>query len=465
MADVLENAALILLFILLGGVFSAAEMALVSLRDSQVKQLAVTRGSRGRSIQKLQSNPNRFLSSVQIGVTVSGFLASAFGGATLANQLAPVFVSWGMSASVASTVALVIITIIISYFSIVLGELVAKRLAMQRAEGFSLVLGPMVNGIATLFRPIIWFLGVSTNFVVKILGGDPGAAREEVTDEEIRSMVVSSATLGDEERTILDEVFAVGEKSLREVMVPRTEVDFLQGSMTAAQVAQMVRDGSHSRYPVIDGSADRVLGFVHVRDLLELDPQSRNSRVSQLVRTVISLPDSVKVLKALTELRRTHAHLAIVLDEYGGTAGIVTLEDLVEEIVGDITDEYDTVEPSDLAHVRQRDIDGLTTIEEFSEKVGLVLPEGPYDTVAGYFMAQTGQVPVKGAQVNVHLFPVGFIADDDEEQEELAPNVELTVTEVDGLRAAWLRVRRLDAPIVTSGASAAPHSDREAASA
>ena len=468
MAEVFENSALILLFILVGGVFSAAEMALVSLRDSQIKQLAATRGSRGRSIQKLQSNPNRFLSAVQIGVTLSGFLASAFGGATLASELAPVFESWGMSASVAATVALVTITVIISYFSIVLGELVAKRLAMQRAEGFSVALGPMVNGIATLFRPIIWFLGVSTDLVVKILGGDPTAAREEVTDEEIRSMVVSSATLGDEERTILDEVFAVGEKSLREVMVPRTEVDFLQGSMKAVQAAQVVRDGSHSRYPVIDGSADRVLGFVHVRDLLELNPQIRTSRVSQLVRAVVSLPDTVKALKALTEMRRTNAHLAIVLDEYGGTAGIVTLEDLVEEIVGDITDEYDTVEPSDLAHVRQRDIDGLTTLEEFSDKVGLVLPEGPYDTLAGYFMAQTGEVPTKGAQVDVHLDPVGYVPDENDEDVEPDPNIELTVTEVDGLRAAWLRIRRLDAPgasTVPAGTSTIPRPEREAASA
>ena len=260
----------------------------------------------------------------------------------------------------------------------------------------------------------------------------------------------------------------MGEKSLREVMVPRTEVDFLQGSMKAVQAAQVVRDGSHSRYPVIDGSADRVLGFVHVRDLLELDPQIRASRVSQLVRTVVSLPDTVKVLKALTEMRRANAHLAIVLDEYGGTAGIVTLEDLVEEIVGDITDEYDTIEPSDLAHIRQRDIDGLTTLEEFSDKVGLVLPEGPYDTVAGYFMAQTGEVPTKGAQVDVHLDPVGYVADEDDKDVEPDPNIELTVTEVDGLRAAWLRIRRLDAPgapMVPAGASAAPRPEREAASA
>ena len=173
-------------------------------------------------------------------------------------------------------------------------------------------------------------------------------------------------------------------------------------------------------------------------------------------------------LKALTEMRRTNAHLAIVLDEYGGTAGIVTLEDLVEEIVGDITDEYDTVEPSDLAHVRQRDIDGLTTLEEFSDKVGLVLPEGPYDTLAGYFMAQTGEVPTKGAQVDVHLDPVGYVPDENDEDVEPDPNIELTVTEVDGLRAAWLRIRRLDAPgasTVPAGTSTIPRPEREAASA
>lgn len=465
MGEVIEDSALILLFILIGGVFSAAEMALVSLRESQVKQLSASRGSRGRAIEKLHSDPNRFLSAVQIGVTLSGFLASAFGGATLSKHLAGAFVKWGMSTSVAATVALVIMTIIISYFSIVLGELASKRLAMQRAESIALAMGPMVNGVAAAFRPIIWFLGVSTDFVVKVLGGDPAASREEVTDEEIRSMVVSSATLGDEERTIVDEVFDAGEKSLREVMVPRTEVDFLSGSMTAVQAAQVVADGSHSRYPVIDGSADRILGFVHVRDLLDLDPQMRNSKISQLVRPVVSLPDSVKVLKALTELRRSHAHLAIVLDEYGGTAGIVTLEDLVEEIVGDITDEYDTVEPSDLLHVRQRDIDGLTTLEEFADNVGLVLPEGPYDTLAGYFMAQTGQVPSKGERIEVHLDPVGFVPEEDDDSSAAEPNVELTVTEVDGRRAAWLRVRRLDIPASPGTRGGHEVTSREAANA
>lgn len=461
MSEVTTNILLVLVFILIGGVFAAAEISLVSLRETQVKQLIASRGSRGRAIEKLTSNPNRFLSAVQIGVTLSGFLSAAFGAATLSTHLAPVFVRHGMSSGLASTLSLVLITIVISYFSIVLGELTSKRLAMQRAESFALALGPLVNGIASAFRPIIWFLGVSTDFLVRVLGGDPHAAREEVTDEELRSMVSASVTLGDEERHILDDVFDAGQKSLREVMVPRTEVDFLAGDLTASQAAQVVRDGSHSRYPVTEGTADHILGFVHVRDLLDLDPAERHAKVAQLVRPVLSLPDSVKVLRAMTEMRRARSHLAIVLDEYGGTAGIVTLEDIVEEIVGDITDEYDTVEPSDAMHARLRDIDGLMTLEEFADKVGLVLPEGPYDTVAGYFMAQTGEVPTKGAQIRRHLEAVDAPEDEDAVDE---PNVELTVIELDGRRAAWLRLRRLDGaamvgqvPAVTARQGQEPH--------
>ncbi len=448
MTEVLSNSALVLLFILIGGVFSAAEMSLVTLREAQVQRLVATHGARGRAIQRLVDDPNRFLSSVQIGVTVSGFLASAFGGATLSTHLDPVLIGWGLPPSVAAPVSLVLITVVISYFSIVLGELTAKRLAMQRAEGFSLVLGPFTSAISVVFKPLIRFLGFSTDLAVRVLGGDPGAARQEVTEEELRSMVVSSASLGKEERRILDEVFDAGEKSLREVMVPRTEVDFLNGSMTAAQAAAVVRDGSHSRYPVTDGSVDQIAGFIHVRDLLVLDPAERHAKVVQLVRPVVSLPDSVLLLKALSELRRRQANLAMVLDEYGGTAGIVTMEDLVEEIVGDITDEYDTVAPTDALHARLRDIDGLMTLEEFSDRVGLVLPEGPYDTVAGYFMSQSGQVPVKGAKISVHLESADAMAEQQDEEPE--PNVEMTVTEVDGRRASWLDLRRIEATPASS---------------
>ena len=335
MSPVLQDILLILVFILVGGVFAAAEMSLVSLREAQLKQLAA-RGKRGAKVAELAASPNRFLSAVQIGVTLSGFLSAAFGGATLAEFLAPVFVRWGAPQSIAGTLALIVITIAISYFAIVLGELAAKRLAMQRAEAFAMALAPLVDTIAKAVRPLIWFLGVSTNAVVRLFGGDPNAGREQVSEQEIRALVSGSQSFGVEERNIVEQLFDAGERSLREVMVPRTEVDFLAGSMPAHAALRAVQGAPHSRYPVTGQTVDEVLGFLHVRDLMDLDSSTRNAPVSRLVRPVISLPETVKILHALTEMRRTNSQLAIVRDEYGGTAGIVTLEDLVEELVGEI---------------------------------------------------------------------------------------------------------------------------------
>ena len=435
---------LILLFIVVGGVFAAAEMALVSLRDAQVRQLSV-RGKRGQAVATLAANPNRFLSAVQIGVTLSGFLSAAFGGATLTEDLAPVLVGWGVPAQVAGPVSLVTVTIVISYFSIVLGELTAKRLAMQRAEGFAMALAPLVSVIATITRPVIWFLGVSTDVAVRLLGGDPRASREEVSDEELRAMVNSSMTLGDEERQIVDEVFAAGQVSLREAMVPRTEVEFLSGDTPAYRAIREAGERAHSRYPVVGRDVDDVLGFVHIRDLFDLDPAERNAPVSQLVRPVASLPETVKILRALKVMQNGNDHMVIVRDEYGGTAGIVTIEDLVEELIGDITDEFD-VAPVAVAGVN--DLDGLQTIEEFSEQYGYRLPEGPYDTVAGYVMAQLGHLPAVGDEVDATLEPMPGTG--------AAPaDVRLTVTELDGRRASRITLTRRPSILADAGTDAA----------
>ncbi|QIK73069.1 HlyC/CorC family transporter [Propioniciclava coleopterorum] len=429
-----SNVLLVFLFILIGGVFAAAEMALVSLRDSQVKSLA-GRGKRGQTVARLAADPNLFLSAVQIGVTLAGFLSASFGAANLAPELAPILVGWGLPEAVAGGLSLVLITVAISYFSIVLGELAAKRLAMQRAEAFALTLGPLVNVIAKIARPVIWFLGVSTNLVVRVLGGDPKASREEVTDEELRAMVSSSVTLGDEERHIVDEVFAAGQVTLREAMVPRTEVDFLDGDMPASKAIRVVRDGAHSRYPVVGRDVDDVIGFLHVRDLFDLDPAARQAPISQLVRPIHSLPGTVRILHALSEMQAQGDHMVIVTDEYGGTAGIVTIEDLIEELIGDITDEFDREEPAQHA----TDLDGLTTLEEFAETYGHLIPEGPYDTVAGYVMAELGQLPDEGDSVTRLLFA------EHGGEEETGQEFAFTVTELDGRRVARLRLDRLGA--------------------
>lgn len=429
--DLLGDFALIGLFILIGGTFAAAEMALVTLRDSQVAALS-TRGKRGRAIARLSANPNLFLSSVQIGVTLSGFLSAAFGGATMASRFAPALEAIGIPGSASDTVALVLVTAVISFFSIVVGELTAKRLAMQRAESTALSLAPLVSGIATVARPLIWLLDLSTNLLVRLLGGDPDQRRDAITDEEIRQMVGSSDTLGHYERRILDEVFDAGGHNLREVMVPRTEVSFLDADMPLQLAYREVRGGAHSRYPVTDGSVDRIIGFLHVRDLMALEGEARAGEVRDIVREILNLPETVPVLRALSAMRTQNAHMAIVRDEYGGTAGIVTLEDLVEELVGDITDEYDEVAgvQSTVNHV-----DGLTTLEEFEDLTGLVLPEGPYDTVAGHFMAELGRVPQLGDSITVRLRPT------DAASEPATEVLTVTVTAMDSRRAAGFSLR------------------------
>ena len=280
MSGTLRGIALILVFIACSGCFVLAEIALISLRDSQAKGLE-GRGRRGAIVAKLNSDPNRFLAAVQVGVTLTGFMSAAFGGATLAGRLAPVLERRGLSPGAADAVALVIITLAISYVSLVVGELAPKRLALQRAESISLAVAPTVDRIAKLARPVIWLLSISTNVVVRLFGGDPTAQREQISDAEIRDLVSGSPTLGAEERQIVEEVFEAGDRQIREIMVPRTEVDFIPAQTPAYKAAQFAMERRHSRYPVIGESSDDIVGFVHVRDLF--DPAMAGRTVLSLI--------------------------------------------------------------------------------------------------------------------------------------------------------------------------------------
>jgi len=417
----LRDIALVAAFILVGSLFVLAEMALVSLRDSQAKALA-DRGRRGASVAALHHDPNRFLAAVQVGVTLSGFLSAAFGGARLSGRLAPVFEGWGLSENWANTTALVLITLIISYASLVVGELVPKRFGLQRAESVSLLVAPTVDRIAKLARPVIWILSASTNVVVRLLGGDPKAQREQISDAEIRDLVSGSETLGAEERQIVQDVFEAGDRQIREVMVPRTEVDFIDVRTPAYKAAQFALERPHSRYPVIGESSDDVVGFVHVRDLFNPDLVGRSVRVQEITREVLLLPSTRPILSALSDMRREGSHLAIVVDEYGGTAGIISLEDLVEELIGDIRDEYDAEEPETTRSLTgELELDGLLNLDDFKDETGLVLPDGPYETVAGYIVQQLGHVPDTGESTAIdgHM---------------------LTVLELDGRRISRVKV-------------------------
>ena len=432
MSDVWLNIVMVVAFVLIGGAFSGAEIALVSLRESQVRALAESGGRRGKAVQRLLSDPNRFLAAVQVGVTLAGFFSAAFGASTLSQPLAEYFGTLGMGAGLADTLALVLVTIMISYLSLVVGELTPKRLALQRPEGFSLLVAAPLNTIATMSRPVIWLLSKSTNLLVRLLGGDPGASGESISQEELRDLVTAHESLSSDERRLIGEVFRAGDREVREVMTPRTEVDFLDASMTASRAAKQVHDSSHSRYPVVGRDEDDVLGFVHVRDLfLPNHPAGRAATVGDLVREVKRLPGTAGVLTALSEMRRENQHLAIVVDEYGGTDGIVTLEDLIEEVIGEIYDEYDedVADGGDERPDGPHEVDGLLNLDDFREVTGLQLPEGPYETVAGYVLAELGRLPVVGDTVEVE-------------------GRALTVLELDGRRIARISVSRATQPEV-----------------
>ena len=416
--------ALIVSLIVLGGLFVAAEIALISLRESQIKQLA-SKGRAGQRVAALVGNPNRLLAALQVGVTVTGFLSAALGAEKLGDYVIPWLEDLGLASSSASTTSLIGVTIIIAYFSLVFGELVPKRLALYRNEQIALASAGVIGVLTNLFRPFIWILSHSTNLILRLIGIDPKEQRAQISEEELLDLVAGHAALTDEERDIVEEVFNASERQVHEVMVPRTEVDFMDASLTVGKAIALAIEKAHSRYPVVRGSSDEVIGFIHVRDLLDSSLATSNAKIQELARNIMYLPGTKGILPALTEMRKQRQHLAIVLDEYGGTDGIVTLEDLVETLVGDIRDEYDNdeTEVSQESRTGDFEVDGLISLEDLSEETGIDLPEGPYETASGFVMHYLGRIPVANDIVGVN-------------------GVRITVLNMEGKRAGRLLISR-----------------------
>jgi putative hemolysin len=421
--QVLGDIGIVLLFIGTAGIFVAAEIALISLRESQIRQLA-GKGKRGDRVVALTKNPNGFLAAVQIGITFLGFLSAAFGAERLGRYISPLFEDLGLSEGVSKTLALISITIVIAYVSLVFGELVPKRLALYRTEIIALAVAPLIDFTAKVFRPIIWLLSKSTDAIVKIFGIGAKEIRNEISEAELAELVSGHTSLSDEEREIVEEVFAAGDLQLHEIMVPRTEVDFMDVGLSITDAVAVAIEHSHSRYPVTRGSTDEVIGFLHVRDLL--NPKIHSSAgesILDLVRPVLNLPGTKGVLPALAEMRSKRSHIAVVLDEYGGTDGIITLEDLVECLIGDIHDEYDSeeVEVTPQARTGEFEIDSLISLEDLFDETGIVLPEGPYETVGGLVMDYLGRIPEPHDSITVN-------------------QVQITVLTVEGKRAGQLLI-------------------------
>jgi putative hemolysin len=385
---------LVLILVLVNAAFSGSEMALVSLRDSQVQRME-RQSRRGRVLGRLTRDPNRFLATIQIGITLAGFLASAAAAVSLS---APLVGPLGFLGSAAKPVAIFIVTIVLTFVTLVIGELAPKRIAMQRTEGWALLVARPIDMLSVLARPAVWLLGVATNLVVRLAGGDPNAQREEVTTEEIRDLVAAQQEFSAEQRTIISGAFEIADRILREILVPRRDVLTLATGMSAHEALRQLIDGGHSRAPVVGPAGlDDVIGVVHLRDLVDA-----SGPVDRLCRPGLFLPETLRVSDAMLQLRVERQQMALVVDERGAIDGIITMEDLVEEIVGEIYDETDrdvqsVVHEPDGALV----MPGSFPIHDLPD-IGFdgdAPEEGEYTTIAGMVLAVLGHIPTAPGEV------------------------------------------------------------------
>ncbi len=438
----------VLLFVLIGGVFAATEMALVSLREGQIRRLE-RGGRRSRKVAALARDPAMFLAAVQIGVTFAGLFSSAFGASTIAPVITPHLIGWGVPETAASPIALVVLTLIVSYLSLVLGELVPKRIAIQRPETLSTLTGPPLARFATLMRPVIWLLRGSSDAMLRLLRVDPRKHGEAMTDEEVRDLVSTHEGFAPAERALLADVMASADRLVQEVMQHRGAMVALSVDLTLARAAASVRDQPHSRYPVYGESIDDIVGFVNVRDLLQARDDSPDhgatTTLASVVREVLLLPGTSMLRPAMLRMRTRGLHMAVVVDEYGGTDGLVTLEDLLEELVGEIWDEYDPPHTPELRLHETRDFDGATNLEDFTECTGVQLADGPYETVAGWLLVRLGRLADVGDTVDVPAEGTAEPDDDEHDEGESAVRYELEVTAVQRARIATVRLHKTTA--------------------
>lgn len=394
MSGVLPQIGLILVLIVINAAFAGTELALVSLREGQLQRIE-QRSKTGAVLAHLARQPNQFLATIQIGITLAGFLASAAAAVSLAGPLEEPLSFLGRAAGPASVV---VVTLLLSYVTLVFGELAPKRVAMQRAERWGMVMARPLVWMSTLTRPVVWLLSRSTDVAVRVMGGDPSVQREEVTTDELREMVAVQETFTPEQRRIIDGAFEIAERTLDEIVVPRGDVFVLDAAMPCREALEVLKESGHSRAPVADErNLDRTVGVVHLRQLIDRPDDPAGALVSSLP----AYPEAAHVLTALRGLQLQRTQMALVVDEHGGAVGIVTVEDLVEELVGEIYDETDP----DLDSVRREPdgtvvIPGRFPIHDLTD-IDVELPDGDYATIAGLVLDRLGRMPTVGESVEV----------------------------------------------------------------
>lgn len=432
MSNIIDISVIILL-ILLNAFFAAAEIALASVRRARVQQLVEEGNSNAALVQRLTNNPSLFLATIQIVITLSGFFTSAFGVVSLVILLAGFLKNINISfiSTQADTIALVLITTLLSFLSLLFGELVPKSIAITKAEQIALAVARPIYVLSQLTRPMVAILTGMTNLVLRLLGQHQKTTYPSVSAEEIRLMVETAEDEGvipETEGEMIDNIFDAGDRPVRDVMIPRVDVIAISETSLVEAAKLAIMQSGHTRLPVYRESIDNVIGVIHAKDLLQEIPRDAIlENIPKLIRPTIYIPEGRTVNILLRELRQQRTHMAIVLDEYGGTAGVVTLEDLLEEIVGPIRDEYDHQEIPELVWIDPQTVlvNGSLPLDEFEEALDLTLGDeaNDADTVGGLIFALSGKIPHEGEIIDL-------------------PEVTLKVTQMQNRRITRLEAHR-----------------------
>ena len=400
-----------LALILLNAVFACAEIAVISFNDAKLARLAAAGDKRAVTLARLTSQPARFLATIQVAITLSGFLGSAFAADNFAEKLATAAMSWKLPirASTLQTISVVLITLLLSYVTLVLGELVPKRIAMKKAESLALGMAKFISVISVLFKPLVTLLTASTNGVLCLMRIDPAAEEESVTEEEIRMMVdvgSEKGTIHPTEKQLIQNVFEFNDITAGEIATHRTEVTFLEADEPETWAPQITAT-RFSLYPICHGSVDDVVGVLNTKDYFRLENRAPQAVWSSAVSTPIYVPESMRADKVFAQMQTTHNHFAVVVDEYGGTCGILTMHDLLEQLAGaPIEDEKECVqrgEPLTRLDARTWRVNGPVTLLELNDALGLHLHSSDYETLGGLVLEAYGGIPADGAQFTVAL--------------------------------------------------------------
>lgn len=390
---------LLIVLILINAFFASSEIAVITLNGNKIHKMAQEGDKRAAKLVKLTANSSRFFSTIQIGVTLAGFLTSASASESFSDGFAQFLSFLPFSPSVVKGISTVLITLLLAYFNLLFGELVPKKIATQRAEELSFKFVGVLSATATAFRPVVSFLTASTNAVLRLLGIDPNTAEQPVTEEEILMMVDAGeekGVLDEDAKDMISNIFEFNDITADEAMTHRTEVSAVEDTQSVQDVVSLAIEKGYSRIPVFHEDLDNILGIIYVKDLLKYVGNSMETgvRVTDLMRPAYFVPESKPCSELFSEMTAHRVQIAIVVDEYGGTEGIITMEDLLESIVGNIQDEYDH-EEEEIRRVGDNrfNVDGSASIDEISDLTGVEFPEGDYDTIAGFLMEKLGRIP------------------------------------------------------------------------